>query len=190
MSLVYPCVSWGKISTICSEWKKTQNANTLSCLTHWGRVTYICIGNLTIIGSDNGLSPGWRQAQIHVSLTHWGRVTYICVSNLTIIGSDNGLSAPSHYLNQCWNIVNWTPRNKFQWNVNRNSYIFFQENPLENGVWKMVSILSRPQCVKKKISTVKDRKNGLHQDKNRIQYTIIYLYIVFIQFTIEKNTRQ
>ena len=31
-------------------------------LTHWGRVTHICIGNLTIIGSDNGLSPGRRQA--------------------------------------------------------------------------------------------------------------------------------
>ena len=26
-------------------------------LTHWGRVTHICVGNLTIIGSDNGLSP-------------------------------------------------------------------------------------------------------------------------------------
>ena len=34
----------------------------LSTLTHWGRVTHICVGNLTIIGSDNGLSPGWRQA--------------------------------------------------------------------------------------------------------------------------------
>ena len=33
-------------------------------LTHWGRVTHICVGNLTIIGSDNGLSPGWRQAVI------------------------------------------------------------------------------------------------------------------------------
>ena len=33
-----------------------------SCLTHWGRVTHICVGNLTIIGSDNGLSPGQRQA--------------------------------------------------------------------------------------------------------------------------------
>ena len=31
-------------------------------LTHWGRVTYICVGNLTIIGSDNDLSPGRRQA--------------------------------------------------------------------------------------------------------------------------------
>ena len=23
--------------------------------------------------------------------------------------------APSHYLNQCWVIINWTPRNKLQW---------------------------------------------------------------------------
>ena len=33
-------------------------------LTHWGRVTYICIGKSSIIGSDNGLSPGWCQAII------------------------------------------------------------------------------------------------------------------------------
>ena len=33
-------------------------------LTHWGRVTHICVGNLTIIGSDNGLSPDRRQAII------------------------------------------------------------------------------------------------------------------------------
>ena len=33
-------------------------------LTHWGRVTHICVGNLTIIESDNGLSPDRRQAII------------------------------------------------------------------------------------------------------------------------------
>ena len=33
-------------------------------LTHWGRVTHICVSKPTIIGSDNGLSPGWRQAII------------------------------------------------------------------------------------------------------------------------------
>ena len=37
-----------------------------------------------------------------------------------------------HYLNQCWNIVNLTLRNKLQWNLNPSSHIF---------------ILSRPQCV-------------------------------------------
>ena len=29
--------------------------------THWGRVTHICVSDLTSIGSDNGLSPGRRQ---------------------------------------------------------------------------------------------------------------------------------
>ena len=33
-------------------------------LTHWGRVPHICVGNLTIIGSYNGLAPTWCQAII------------------------------------------------------------------------------------------------------------------------------
>ena len=33
-------------------------------LTHWGRVTHICVGKLTNFGSDNALSPGRRQAII------------------------------------------------------------------------------------------------------------------------------
>ena len=33
-------------------------------LTHLGRVMHICVSNLTIIGLDNGLSPGRRQAII------------------------------------------------------------------------------------------------------------------------------
>ena len=32
--------------------------------THWDRMTHICVGKLTIFGSDNGLSPGRRQAII------------------------------------------------------------------------------------------------------------------------------
>ena len=32
--------------------------------THWGRVAHKCVSKLTIIGSDNGLSPGRRQAII------------------------------------------------------------------------------------------------------------------------------
>ena len=33
-------------------------------LTHRGRMTHICVDKLTTIGSDNGLSPGQRQAII------------------------------------------------------------------------------------------------------------------------------
>ena len=36
----------------------------IDVLTHWGRVMHICVGKLTIIGSDYGLSPGRRQAII------------------------------------------------------------------------------------------------------------------------------
>ena len=39
-------------------------APDFTMLTHWGRATHICVGNLTIIGSNNGLSPGRRQAII------------------------------------------------------------------------------------------------------------------------------
>ena len=36
-------------------------------LTHWSRVTHICVDDLTINGSDNGLAPGWRQAIIRTN---------------------------------------------------------------------------------------------------------------------------
>ena len=39
----------------------------LERLTHWGRVTHICVSDLTIVGSDNGLSPGRRQAIIRTN---------------------------------------------------------------------------------------------------------------------------
>ena len=54
----------------------------------------------------------------------------------------------SHYLIQCWNIVKWTLRNKFQWNFNQSSNIFLQqENAFEIVVCKIATILSWPQCV-------------------------------------------
>ena len=85
-----------------------------SLLTHWGRVTPICVSKLTVIGSDNCLSPGRRQAIIWTN------------AGILLIGSLG------------------TNFNDF---FNRNSYIFTQENQFENVVWKMASILSRPQCV-------------------------------------------
>ena len=43
---------------------KSRSPRRWNHLTHWGRVTHICVSNLTIIGSDNGLSPGRYQAII------------------------------------------------------------------------------------------------------------------------------
>ena len=45
-------------------------------LTHWGRVTHIPFSKLTIIGSDNGLSPGRRQAII------WTNAGILLIRNL------------------------------------------------------------------------------------------------------------
>ena len=45
-------------------WYQYSRIFHFSDLTHWGRVTHICVVKLTIIGSDNGLSPGRRQAII------------------------------------------------------------------------------------------------------------------------------
>ena len=95
-------------------------------------------------------------------LNYWGRVTHICISKLTIIGSDNcwgwfrqwlvAWFASSHYLNQCWNIVNSKFRNKFQWNVKPISYIFFQWNTFENVVCEMAASLPQSQFVNPALS--------------------------------------
>ena len=58
---------------------------------------------------------------------------------------------PIHYLNQSWNIVNSNLRNKLQWNLWRNSFIFILENTFENVVREMASIWSWPQWVNEAI---------------------------------------
>ena len=51
---------WDKWPTFCRRYFRRFEFP----LTHWGRVTEICVSKPTIIGSDNGLSPGRRQAII------------------------------------------------------------------------------------------------------------------------------
>ena len=53
------------------------------------------------------------------------------------------LSVPSHYMNQCCNIVDWTVGDKFQWNFKQNSNILIHENSFENVICEMAAILSR-----------------------------------------------
>ena len=48
-------------------WELMETATIILCfskLTHWGQVTHICVSKLSILGSDNGLSPDRRQAII------------------------------------------------------------------------------------------------------------------------------
>ena len=79
-------------------------------------------------------SVKWASGLIPVyCLNHWGRVMHICVGNLTIIGS-----APSHYLNQCCNIV----RNKLQWNFHQ-----IKTFSLKKMRSKVSSGKRRPSCL-------------------------------------------
>ena len=50
---------WKMSSATCRSFFSRGDA-----LTHWGRATHICISDVTSIGSDDGLSPGRRQAII------------------------------------------------------------------------------------------------------------------------------
>ena len=40
------------------------STSCVTSLTHWGRVTHMCVSKLNIVVSDNGLSPDRRQAII------------------------------------------------------------------------------------------------------------------------------
>ena len=112
--------------------------------------------NYTIIGSDNGLSPGWRQAIIW---TNWGILLIGPIYALanTIIGLDNGLS-PGGY-----QAIIWT-----NWGILLIGPIYALANTIigwDNGlspggcqaiIWTNCGILSWPQCV----NTLRPRRNG------------------------------
>ena len=83
---------------------------------------------------------------IGLDLTHLPLAPHICVNESGQHWFRQWLvaySVPSHYLNQCWVIVNWTLRNKFQWNCYQNTKLFIHENVSENIICEMAAILSR-----------------------------------------------
>ena len=123
----------------CGEFQRELGNSTKMILPIHCKIWFVCnVENL------RAPPPQKKKKTVHEpgqdELTHWGRVTHICVNDLTSIGSDTNQ-------NQCWIIVNKTLRNKLQWNFNRNSNIFIQENVYESVVCKKAAILSRPQWV-------------------------------------------
>ena len=88
-------------------------------LTYRGRVTHICVSKIISIDSDNGLSPGRRQA--------------ITWTNAGIF----------------WTGPLGRSFSEVKWNSNRNTNSFIQESAYKNVVCEMVNILSHLQCVKR-----------------------------------------
>ena len=64
ISVIYhlPCM-FHEVGSLCQE-NQLNLYDIANTITHWGRVTHICVDDITIIGSDNGLSPDRRQAII------------------------------------------------------------------------------------------------------------------------------
>ena len=65
----------------------------------------------------------------------------------------------SNDLNICWLFVNWTLRNKLQWNLNQNTKRFIQEHAFENVVCEMAVILSRERWVNQCTKLCKDSQS-------------------------------
>ena len=63
---VAPSVIWTNVDFSYVRWQSSESnfAASYEANTHSGRVTHICVRKLSIIGSENGLSPGPRQAII------------------------------------------------------------------------------------------------------------------------------
>ena len=79
----------------------------------------------------------------HTDTYHWSSdVVAIWCSKTLILNLSCVFMWPSHFLNQCWCIVNWTLTNKLQWNFNQNSDTSIGENACEseNVVCKMALI--------------------------------------------------
>ena len=122
---VYASLNWVSCGSH-NDLLLVQRCQGINLLTHWGRVTHICVSTQTIIGSDNGLLPGWRQAIIWTNAgilligplgTNFGEMLikiHIFLSRKSIWNviwkKVAILSRP-----QClrfWCIMNWALRNK------------------------------------------------------------------------------
>ena len=61
------CLHMGYFLWVANLLSYNHSSSFVLFLTHWGRVTHICVGKLVIIGSDNGLSPDRRQTIIWIN---------------------------------------------------------------------------------------------------------------------------
>ena len=113
-------------------------------------------------------------------LTHLPLVLHICVSKLGqhwFVQWLVAYSAPSHYLNQCWVIVNWTLRNKLQWNFNQNAKLFTK------CIWKY-RLRNGSHIVQGEISEVKRTYKDLKWLQlvvtwRRLNRLVIYYFIAY-----------
>ena len=169
-------------------------------LSHWGRATHICVGKLTTIRSDNGLSPGRRQAIIWTIAGIWligpleTNFSEILIRIQTfsfkrrhfenVVCEMAPICLSHNVLNQV--IVWYILQNNFDIHNNaaplENLFLscviqnWIQENSQENVVCSMLAIMFRPQCVNKNscLSTKRYDKNVIRFPVENLQSMEVY----------------
>ena len=86
---------------------------------------------------------------------------------------------PVHYLNQCWNIVNWSLGKKLRWNFYQNTKLFIHENTFENIVCEMAAILFRRRWVNKQARNITLKVNIF-----RIQFLCLHIMVRWLLYWI------
>ena len=130
---------WQSIATLRASWSRSALNYVMLALILQTQKIYLkgymrCFEN--VFGVPQWYRYGANLSIICVTgnkkdLTNLPVVTHICISESGQHWLREWLvaySAPSHCLNQCWIIVNWTLRNKRQWNLNLNKQISIHEN--------------------------------------------------------------
>ena len=90
-------------------------------------------GGISLTGYT--VTAGWRGVDFH----GWYSSMDINLTAQNCVLSK--YTAPSHYLNQCWVIVNWTLKNILQWKFNQSTKLFIHQNASVNTVCEMTAIL-------------------------------------------------
>ena len=70
----------------------------------------------------------------HITIKVWDEIAY------PLQHFNFAYSTLRHYLTQCWVIIDWTLRNKLQWNFNQNTKLSFTKMHLT------ISSAKRPSC--------------------------------------------
>ena len=115
----------------------------VSTLIDWGQLTRICVGNLTIIGSDNCLSPGRRHAIIWTD------------AGILLIGPSKTDFNEIIHIHSRIHSLKMSPDSKVHGanmgpNWGRHDPGGPQVGPMNFAIWgvrKMAAILSWPPCV-------------------------------------------
>ena len=138
-------VSWNNVQQFCFKFTDLVGSvlvqimlSTELAMGHGWKVWWlICEQQICVISSPYIMAFRPKVTHICVSKTyqHWFRLWLVAYL------------APTHYLNQCWQIANQSPRNIFQLHIIQNSKYSSKKSALEKIICEMATLFFlAPMC--------------------------------------------